>query len=88
MAVGVLSSDPSISYVGGASGYVSPITGAATAADSEALQGHPASYFQVNLGFTYAATPTITGSRGGNVALANLLNALAAQNIIVNSTTA
>ena len=88
MAIGVLSSDPSTSYVGGASGYVSPITGFATAADSNLLQGNPASYFQVNLGFTYAATPTVTGSRGGNAALASLLTALAAQNIIINSTTA
>lgn len=34
------------------------------------------------------ATPVVTGSRGGNVALTNLLTALAAANIIVDSTTA
>lgn len=32
--------------------------------------------------------PTITGSRGGNAALASLLSALAADNLIVDSTTA
>lgn len=32
--------------------------------------------------------PVVSGSRGGNAALASLLTALAAQNIITNSTTA
>lgn len=38
--------------------------------------------------FTAIAKPTITGSRGGNVALANLLTALANYNLITDSTTA
>jgi len=39
-------------------------------------------------GFVGAAQQTVTGSRGGNAALASLLNALAATGLIVNSTTA
>lgn len=34
-----------------------------------------------------AAPPSVTGSRGGNVALANLLTALANENLIINNTT-
>jgi len=80
-------SDPGGGYVGGSGGYVNPLTGSTTAANSDALQGHPAIYFQVNLGFTYVAKPTITGSRGGNVALASLLTALVSYNILTDSTT-
>jgi hypothetical protein len=32
-------------------------------------------------------TPTVVGSRGGNVALANLLTALASQGLIIDGTT-
>ncbi len=80
--------DASVDYVGGGGGYVNPLTGNSTAANADALQNHPASYFQVYLGFTYVAKPTITGSRGGNAALASLLTALASYNIITDSTTA
>ncbi len=31
--------------------------------------------------------PSVTGSRGGNVALASLLTALAAENLIIDNTT-
>lgn len=37
------------------------------------------------LGYT---VPTVTGSRGGNAALASLLTGLAGENLIVDNTTA
>lgn len=37
---------------------------------------------------TSDAAPSVTGARGGNVALANLLSALASQGIIADNTTA
>ncbi len=77
-------------YVGTNPGgaYVSPLTGSTTSANSLLLNGHPDTYFQVNLGFSAIAKPTITGSRGGNAALASLLTALASYGIITDSTTA
>ena len=42
----------------------------------------------VRLTFAAGARPSITGSRGGNVALANLLTALAGMSLITNSTSA
>jgi hypothetical protein len=38
-------------------------------------------------GTTPVAKPTVTGSRGGNAALASLLTQLAAMGLIVDSTT-
>jgi len=77
-------------YVGSNPGgaYVSPLTGSTTSANSLLLNGHADTYFQVNLGFSAIAKPTITGSRGGNAALASLLTALDSYNIITDSTTA
>jgi hypothetical protein len=47
------------------------------------LIGHPTTGYQpLDLG--YSAVPTVTGSRGGNAALASLLSALAAQGIVVD----
>ena len=43
--------------------------------------------FAVN-GATPPAKPTVTGSRGGNAALASLLTALASYGLIVDGTTA
>jgi len=48
---------------------------------------HSGSLFGMR-GATATVAPTVTGSRAGNAALASLLTQLAAQNIIVNSTTA
>ena len=80
----------SADYVGSSPGgdYVSPLTGSTTSANSLLLNGHADTYFQVNLGFSAIAKPTITGSRGGNAAIASLLTALASYNIITDSTTA
>ena len=50
-----------------------------------------AAKFNGNVGFngtTAIAKPTITGSRGGNAALASLLTALASYGLITDSTTA
>ena len=77
-------------YVGSSpsGAYVAPLTGSSTAANSLLLNGHADTYFQVNLGFSAIAKPTVSGSRGGNAALASLLTALASYNIITDSTTA
>lgn len=51
----------------------------------------PATQFDGNVGFygtTPVAKPTVSGSRGGNAALASLLTALASQGLITNSTSA
>ncbi len=58
------------------------------------LDGGLASKFRVNttgIGFfatTPAAKPTVSGSRGGNAALASLLTGLAGLGLITDSTTA
>lgn len=46
-----------------------------------------AKFKQVKAAAAFATTPTITGSRGGNVALASLLSALASLGVVVDSTT-
>lgn len=61
------------------------VSGIGTVADPYIVELDPA---EVHADGTPVAAPVVTGSRGGNTALASLLSVLAAQGLITNNTTA
>lgn len=89
--VGPFSTLPNLlSSKGGVSAFWNPV-GVKTSAPAYALDVNDQAIFRGNIGF-YGATPgskpTISGSRGGNAALADLLTNLAALGLITDGTTA
>jgi len=69
---------------GGNSGDIQIITGAGTTRGAVKIDGGALSFF----GATPHVKPTVSGSRGGNAALASLVSALAQLGLVTDSTTA